>query len=300
VRLSPIVYRRLCLLALWSLCAIVVTGAAVRLSDSGLGCSDWPTCQNGSIVPKADVHALIEAVNRYITGLVSILVILAVAGSRRRTPRRSDLTRWSWSLVIGVVAQIIIGGMVVLTGLKYSFVAVHFLVSMALVWAAVVLVELAGRPDDAPPGQPWPRWARLLVAGATLVLLTGPLVSSAGPHTGTSADHHLVKRLPIDLEWVARVHSGSVWLFVAAIVATAWRLRGSPVQRRIVDLLVAAVAQGGIGYTQYFTGVPAWLVGIHVAGATLVWVMTLRVALASPSTVAVTDRPGELLTPAAR
>jgi cytochrome c oxidase assembly protein subunit 15 len=279
-RISPETYRRITFGALLSLCGIVVTGAAVRLTGSGLGCTDWPACDHDKLVAPLQFHPMVEQVNRYLTGIVSIAVILAVLGSLFREPRRRDLTKWSWFLVAGVVAQIVIGGIVTLSGLAYSLVAVHFLVSMVLVLAATVLHDRAGRPDDAPTGGRWPRASRLLVAAATLILLTGPVVTSAGPHAGDRD----VKRLPIDLGWAARVHSASVWLFVAIAVWYALRVhrRGDARgMRRTTDLLTASVAQGAIGYIQYFTGVPALLVGLHVAGATLVWVFTLRVALIS-------------------
>ena len=276
--MTPRTYRRVCLVALWALAAIVVTGAAVRLTGSGLGCSDWPACENDRLVAPMQFHAMVEFVNRLITGIVSVSVIIAVAGSLVRRPRRSDLTRWSLGLVVGVVAQIIIGGVVTLSDLTYSVVAIHFLVSMVLVWAATVLLDRSGRPDDDPRRGQWPAWAKLIVALAVGVLLTGPLVTSAGPHAGDPD----VKRLPLDLSWAARIHSAAVWAFVAAIAVTAFRLRGDNVQRRrVMDVLFASIAQGAVGYLQYFTGVPPLLVLLHVAGATVVWVMTVRLALGS-------------------
>lgn len=277
---SPTLYRRITFVALVALCAIVVTGAAVRLTGSGLGCSDWPTCERGEFVASLDFHPMIEFINRLITGVVSVAVIVAVLASLVRRPRRRDLTMWSLGLVFGVIAQIVIGAVVTLSDLRYSVVAGHFLVSMVLVWAAVVLLERAGWADDE-PREPGPARvpARWLLGLCTLVLLTGPVVTSAGPHAG-DAD---VERLPLDLGWAARIHSLSVWCFIAAIVWTGWRTatRHDAIgRRRMTDLLVAAVAQAGIGYAQYFTGVPAILVGIHVAGATLVWVMTIRASLA--------------------
>jgi heme a synthase len=257
-----------------------VTGAAVRLTGSGLGCTDWPACDHDRLVAPLQLHPMIEQVNRYLTGIVSVAVILAVLGSLVRVPRRDDLTRWSWLLVAGVVAQIIIGAVVTKSDLAYSVVAVHFLVSMGLVWAATVLNDRAGRPDDEARPRRWPTPTRVLVAATTLVLLTGPIVTSAGPHAG---DRH-VKRLPVDLTWAARVHSGTVWLFLGVLVWFALRVRrgGDAVaMRRVTDLLTAAIVQGAIGYIQYFSGVPALLVGLHVAGATLVWVLALRVALNS-------------------
>jgi cytochrome c oxidase assembly protein subunit 15 len=284
VHLTPHAYRRITFAALLSLCGIIVTGAAVRLTGSGLGCTDWPACDHDRLVAPLKLQPMIEQVNRYLTGIVSVAVILAVLGSLVRVPRRRDLTRWSWFLVAGVVAQILIGAVVTLSKLSYSAVALHFLVSMGLVWAAAVLNDRAGRPDDDVRRGPWPTPTRLLVGAVMLVLLTGPIVTSAGPHAGDKD----VKRLPIDLTWAARVHSGTVWIFLAVLVWYALRVRRSGdtvAMRRVTDLLTAAIVQGAIGYIQYFTGVPPLLVGLHVACATLVWVLTLRVALQTSDAV---------------
>lgn len=274
-------YRRICVIALWSLCGIVVTGAAVRLTGSGLGCRDWPKCSSNRFVAPWEFKAQVEFINRLITGIVSVAVILAVGGSLIRSPRRRDLTRWSWALVGGVIAQIVIGAFVTKSDLKYSVVGVHFLASMVLVWAATVLVAKAGRPDDAPARGSRPRWAALLSLAAVAVLCTGPIVTSAGPHAGSEK----VKRLPIDLHEVARAHSLCVWVLCAITAWVAWKLRtstgGPDLQRRSSELLLAVVAQGGLGYLQYFTGVPAVLVGAHVAGAALVWVLVVRLVMAS-------------------
>jgi cytochrome c oxidase assembly protein subunit 15 len=290
VEVTPTTYRRICVASLWALGAIIVTGAAVRLSGSGLGCTDWPGCTHNHLVTGWHLHGLVEDINRFFTVSVSIAVVVAVGASLRRVPRRRDLTRWSWVLVGGVAAEIVIGAAVTLSKLSYSVVGIHFLVSMGLVGAAVILVDLASRADDAPPRPRRPTWAKGLVGLATLVLLSGPVVTSSGPHAG-SAD---VKRLPLNLTWAARIHSTTVWLLIAALIAVAWRYRytGTATHRRIMDLLVVAIMQGAIGYTQYFTGVPAALVELHVLGATLVWVMTLRFVLAiDPAEQPATAKP---------
>jgi cytochrome c oxidase assembly protein subunit 15 len=293
VRVTPATYRRICLVSLWALGAIIVTGAAVRLTGSGLGCTDWPGCTHNHLVSGWEFHGLVEDINRFITVSVSIAVMVAVGASLRRNPRRSDLTRWSWVLVGGVVAEILIGAAVTLSKLSYSVVGIHFLVSMALVGAGVVLVDLAGRPDDAPRRGPRPNWSKGLVALVALVLVSGPIVTSAGPHAGDKD----IKRLPLNLTWAARIHSGTVWLFIGALVVLAWRFRytGTTTHRRIMDLLVVALVQGAIGYTQYFTGVPPLLVGFHVLGATLVWIMTLRFVLSLDPA----EQPASLATPIA-
>ncbi|MCC6226582.1 MAG: COX15/CtaA family protein [Microthrixaceae bacterium] len=302
---SPDAYRRMCVLSLWALCAIIVTGAAVRLTGSGLGCTEWPTCAEGRVVAPLEYHAMIEFVNRLITGVVSVAVIVAVAGSVVRIPRRRDLTRWSLGLVVGVLAQIVIGAFVVRSDLEYSVVALHFLVSMVLVAAAVVLVHRSSTPDDEEPRR-WAGWARALVGACVAVLVSGPLVASAGPHPGAiegaarDGGDLVLRRLPIDLVWVARIHSATVWVFVLGVVVAAWRNRGRDplLGRRLVDLLVVTVAQGALGYVQYFSGVPAFLVGIHVLGATLMWVMTLRVAQISAGATAESPEISPAVVPA--
>lgn len=285
-RPTPRQYLRITQVALFGLSAIIVTGAAVRLTGSGLGCTDWPLCEQGRPVAPLEFHPMVEFVNRLITGLVSASVILAVLGSTRRRPRRTDLTRWSWFLVAGVVAQIVIGAFVTLSELKYSVVAVHFLVSMVLVWAAVVLMHRAAE-DDAAPKRRWPVEANVLVGLATAVLVSGAMATSAGKHPGALPDatgvEHVVERLPFDISSVVRVHSVLVWLLCLSTIVVALRLRrrSSGAASACTHLLIAVVAQGALGYIQYFSGVPALLVAFHVAGATLVWIMTLRVAFAS-------------------
>ena len=280
--LTPRHYRVVTLVALWLLCAIVVTGAAVRLTGSGLGCSDWPGCEQRQFFAAWEFKPMVEQVNRIITGLVSAAVIAAAAGSLLRRPRRRDLTNWSLLLILGVVAQIIIGAFVTLSELKYSIVAVHFWVSMALVLGAVVLCDRAAMADDdAARPRVWARDGRIVVALTTLVLITGPAATNAGPHAGSQD----VKRLPIDLKVTVQIHSLTVWVLCISVLLIARRRR-----EEITPLLMAIVAQGAIGYFQYFAGVPPVAVGVHVAMATLLWVMAIRFGLGSRRYAAVEDR----------
>ena len=306
-RPTPTQYLRITQVALVALCAIIVTGAGVRLTGSGLGCSDWPLCEEGELVAALEFHPMVEFVNRLITGLVSVAVIAAVLGSLRRIPKRRDLTRWSWGLVLGVVAQIIIGAFVTKTELKYSVVAVHFLVSMVLVWASVVLIirsadtELddllaSGGDLSSRSKKRWTTEAKALVTLGTAVLISGATVTSAGKHPGARPDtygvEHVVKRLPLDIGSVVRIHSLLVWALCAVTVLIVLRLRtrGPAAMKAATELLVVIVAQGGLGYIQYFSGVPALMVAFHVAGSILVWVMTLRLAFATASLPATVDR----------
>ena len=280
--LSPPAYRRVTLFALLALTFIVVTGAAVRLTGSGLGCPDWPTCAENRIVAPWEYHAMVEFVNRTITGLVSVAVMLAVLGSLVRVPRRKDLLWLSLGLVAGVIGQIVLGGLTVLFELKPGFVMAHFLLSMVLIANAVVLHHRAGRPEGPTRPAVGPDLlplGRLETVASALAIFAGTLVTSSAPHGG---DEH-AERLPFLLPDVARLHGISVMLFLAVTLVTLVKLRRAGVDasllRRSEVLLAVLVAQGVLGYVQYFTGVPAVLVGFHVAGATAVWVAVLRLAL---------------------
>jgi heme a synthase len=282
--LSPAAYRRVTLLALLALVVIVVTGAAVRLSGSGLGCTDWPTCEEGRLAPESvtDASAMIEFVNRAFTGVVSLAVGLAVLGALRRRPRRRDLTVLAVGLVVGVAAQAVLGGMVVWYGLSPWFVMAHFLLSLVLVTDAVVLHHRAGAPEEpvVPLVGRGPRvLARLVVVSAAVVVATGTVVTATGPHAGDDR----AERFDLALPEVARVHGVAVIVLLALVLAllrVLWR-SGAPavVQDAARVLLVVLVAQAAVGYTQWFTGVPALLVGVHVLGAVVVWVAVVRTLL---------------------
>jgi cytochrome c oxidase assembly protein subunit 15 len=274
--LTPETYRRITIAAAILLAIIIVTGGAVRLSGSGLGCSDWPTCEPGQLTPRhsSDVNAMVEFLNRVFTGLVSVAVIVCVLGSLVRTPRRRDLVWLSVGLVIGVFAQAVLGGLTVLFELRPELVTAHFLVSLALLANALVLVRRAGQPDAParPVLLPSVRWVgpALLVA-VSLVVVTGTVVTSTGPHGGDAK----AKRFEFFLPDVARVHGISVVVFLLLVLITLWLIRQTHapvvVQRRLGFVLAAAVVQGAIGYIQYFNGIPELLVGFHIAGATAVW-----------------------------
>jgi cytochrome c oxidase assembly protein subunit 15 len=274
-RLSPALYRRITLVAVIALGFIIVTGGAVRLTGSGLGCPDWPTCARDRLVAPWEYHAMVEFVNRTITGLVSVAVILAVLGSLVRRPRRRDLTWLSAGLVAGVIGQIVLGGLTVLFHLDPRLVMSHFLLSMVILADAVVLHHRAAQPDD---GTPRPvvspdlrRLGRLVVASAALTIFLGTVLTGSGPHGGDEE----VDRLGLFVPDVARVHGISMIIFLALVLVTLWRLRqdGAPAAllRRGEVLLAVLVAQAVVGYVQYFTGVPVLLVGVHILGATLVW-----------------------------
>jgi cytochrome c oxidase assembly protein subunit 15 len=286
-RLSPAAYRRITIVAAVLLAIIIVTGAAVRLTKSGLGCPVGVSCPKSQLQAHgpASEHATIEHVNRLFTGLVSVAVILAVLGSLLRVPRRRDLVWLSVGLVAGVFAQAVLGQLTVAFDLKPQFVMAHFLVSILLLSDALVLVRRAGQGGG--PARPvvTPRTVilgRVLVGLAATVLLTGTIVTGAGPHSG-GGNRDDVARLDVKLETVARLHSVVVLVFVAAILGMLLLVRRDRAPRSVQScvslLLVVAVCQAGIGYWQYFTDIPALLVGVHVAGATAVFSATLWLCL---------------------
>jgi cytochrome c oxidase assembly protein subunit 15 len=312
-RLSPTAYRRITFVAVLALAFIIVTGGAVRLTGSGLGCPDWPTCAEDRVVAPWEYHAMVEFVNRTITGLVSVAVMLAVLGALIRQPRRRDLTWLSLGLVGGVIGQIVLGGITVLFHLWPPLVMGHFVLSMVILADAVVLHHRAGLPDDPAPGAgtpvagPPPRrpvvgrplvlLGRLVLAATILAILLGTVVTGTGPHGGDED----VDRLPFFLPDVARLHGISVMLLLVLVLVTLWRLRndGAPpaLQRRGEGLLAVLVAQAAVGYTQYFTGVPVLLVGVHIAGATAVWVATIHFLLGFTASADVPPSTGPVAEP---
>jgi len=284
VTLSPGRYRAITLAALFALGAIIVTGAAVRLTGSGLGCDDWPACNDQQLIDVSSKHAAIEQVNRLFTGLVSLAVIAAVLGSLARVPRRKDLLYLSLGLVGGVVAQIVLGGVTVLVDLHPLAVQGHMLVSLILVATAVTLVHRASQPDEGLPVRPVsPELNRHAAAAAVLTvvaLVTGTVVTGAGPHAGDED----VGRFDVAIGTVARVHGLAVIATTVLMAFLAIRLRNRPAERAEIAEWVSAwifvaLLQGAVGYVQYFNEVPALLVGIHVLGATVLWSITVALLL---------------------
>ena len=293
--MSPRTYERVTLVAAWSLAAIIVTGAVVRLTGSGLGCPDWPACQQDRLVAEWSLHPMVEFVNRVITGIVSIAVVLAVLGSLLRRPRRADLIWLSLSLVAGVVGQIVLGGITVLTDLNPVAVQSHFVLSMAILTAAVVLHRRAG---EEPPYEPTTarisrRLARAVAVLTGLAICTGTVVTGTGPHGGDEE----ARRFGFEISSVARIHSVTVIVTVIAALALAytahvrhrdWQALGPPLTR----FIWLAVLQGAVGYTQYFNDVPVGLVAVHIVGAIAVWVSAVLLVLATREAAGSVDRGG--------
>ena len=278
--IQPPTYRNVVVVAGALLGVIVLTGAAVRLSQAGLGCENWPACTEERFVPEWSFHPWVEFGNRLLSGVVSGAVALAVLSAHLRTPHRPDLIRWSWGLVVGVLAQIVIGGITVRVDLHPALVGIHFAVSMVLLWNAVVLWVRAGSGGPAAtPGVPaTERWlSRVMVTLAVAVLTAGTLVTGTGPNSGDAR----AERLQFDLTAIARVHSVLVWCLLISVVALAVRLQSQPgrAARTSRWLIAAIVAQGAVGYLQFSSGVPPLLVAVHMAGSVVVWVLVVLVHL---------------------
>ena len=280
LRFSQPGFLRVAVIA-WAMQAlIVVSGAAVRLTEAGLGCEDWPTCNDDELLPEWELHGLIEFGNRVISALVAVSAVFTVVAAYRRLPRRGDLIKYAWALVAGTLAQVVLGGITVLADLHPIVVSVHFLFSMLLLWAAQTLV-FRSRSTFDPEIQPNPDQARWFLLGmAALVLMTGTIVTGTGPNSGDSR----ADRLGFELESVVRIHSICAWLLIATTVFMAWRIVQNGGQAThaftvVRWLLVALVAQGAIGYTQFALGVPAALVEIHVAGSIVVWSLAIALFL---------------------
>ncbi len=271
---NPRVFLRLAQVTLGIIVLNVVTGAAVRLSDSGLGCPDWPTCSRHHLTAPLAGHRGIEFGNRLVVAALIVATAATVVAAVLRRPRRRDVMWLSCGLLAGVLAEAVIGGLVVLSKLNPYVVMGHFMVGMLLLADAVVLALRAGRPGTAPVARVSHRivrGSRLMVGLLVVVLAAGTAATGAGPHAGGKG----AKRLPLPLEDAVRIHSGIVLVLAALtllLLLELWRQRApDAVQRRGHLLLAAMAAQGIVGYTQYFTHLPALLVGVHVLGATTVW-----------------------------
>jgi cytochrome c oxidase assembly protein subunit 15 len=258
--------------------AIVVTGGAVRLTGSGLGCPTWPRCTDASFVatPELAGHGVIEFGNRLLTFVLTAIAIATVVAVFRSA--RRDLRRLAALSLLGIPAQAVLGGVTVLTGLNPWTVAAHFLVSMALVAIATTLWL---RSREAGVGQPLLRRPfPMLISGIAVVtaavLVLGTVVTGSGPHSGDPE----AGRTGLDAELVSQLHADVVFLLIGLTVAllVALYATDSPgrVRRAARNLLIVQLAQGVIGYVQYFTDLPIALVLLHMLGAVLITACTAR------------------------
>jgi heme a synthase len=283
--------------ALGALTLIVLTGAAVRLTGSGLGCPTWPKCY-GNVYPPLNTHAVIEFSNRVITGPVAIAAGLAWLAALRRRPYRRDLTWLAAMLPLGVIGQAVLGGFTVKGALDYGWVMGHFALSMLILAAAVLLVWRAlherspALSEDAAAAVGGDRtiiWgARLLTAWGALTIFAGTAATAAGPHAGGSPGQK-INRLDFDgrgtMDFVIHRHAEIAFAFSLAAVALWWLARrrgaGAGVRRALTVLCVLLALQGVVGLDQYETHLPTELVWVHVALACAAWISVLWAACAA-------------------
>jgi heme a synthase len=258
---------------------IAVTGAIVRVTASGLGCPTWPQCFPGSFTPITVkqvplIHQAVEFGNRMISFAVVLTAVLAVLVVTRARRRREVLV-YAWLMPASTVLQAVMGGITVLTGLLWWTVAIHLLMSMAMVWLAVLLYVKIGEPDDVAPALTVPnplRWLTFVSAVVlAAVLVAGTLVTAAGPHAGDTSPTRTVPRLHIAITTLVHVHASLLIAYLTLLVGLGFGLLAIRAPRsvlvRLGVLLILVCAQALVGTVQFFTGVPAGLVALHVAGA---------------------------------
>ncbi len=299
---TPTSMRRVALAGVVANAGIILTGAAVRLSASGLGCPDWPDCTSSSLVAAGTrgdpiIHTYIEFTNRMLTFAVMVVAVLVVLTAWRFRPggaRRPGLVWLAAAQPLGVVAQAVLGGIVVLTDLNPAAVSIHFLLSSTILALAVTLWSRCAEGDG-----PATRLVRadlrvlsvalvpvvaLMLAAGTVVTGTGPLAGSTFlPHAGGRPSY--VPRYHLPLEGVTQLHADIGWMLgtLVAVLAVCLQLTGAPRRVRRLGWLVLGLVglQGVIGYAQYFSGLPAGLVWVHVSGSVLIWIAALRLMFAT-------------------
>lgn len=283
---TPARFHRLAVVCLVITLVLVVSGAAVRLTDSGLGCSDWPGCRQERFVPALELHPMVEYVNRILSAAGGLTALVAGLVALRLRPWRRDLV---WLCVAQGTTYLVtglLGAVVVAYHLTPQIVTAHLLLALVLVGLAAVLVDRS-RPgvDPAATGDrvvaaPTRRLLGLLLGALAVATLAGTVVTGSGPHGGDED----APRYGFGLESAARVHSLAVLGFLAVLLVVLQRLqreRAVVPLARARELLAVACGQAVVGWVQYFTDVPAFLVGVHVLGASLVWLAAIRLALGS-------------------
>jgi cytochrome c oxidase assembly protein subunit 15 len=287
LHLSSAALRRLTLVNVVLLAALIVSGAVVRLTNSGLGCADWPACSATKLVDVSTHHAAIEQLNRIFSGAIGVPIGLALVGAYRLRPKRDDLVRLAWIMFGLFWAEAVLGGISVKVRLAWVSVTGHFLLAIGLIGVALIMHHRASTADAprrlAVPPETW-LLARIVYVLTIWVVIAGTLVTAAGPHGGDAQ----ARRLGYPLGDVARIHGASVDVLVALTLVLVVMLARVRAPRRVLNFasltVVVMTAQGVLGYVQYFNRIPAVLVGFHVFGAVCVFacvqqlVLELRVA----------------------
>jgi heme a synthase len=287
---TPIQYRRVAYATLVALTLIVMTGAAVRLTDSGLGCANWPKC-GGTPLPPLSSHALIEFGNRAVSGVVGVITVIALLLAWTRRPFRRDLFWLALLLPLGVAAQAVLGGFTVLNHLAPGFVMAHFSLSLVILVAAFAL---AWRATYEPGSRPLARdrvavWSvRGLVPLGALTIFAGTAATAAGPHSGGFTGqvvHRLHFKGADTLDWTIHQHATIAAIFGVAVIGVWFlcRRRGASAQELepLTVLGVLLAAQGLVGSVQYELKLPSEMVWVHVSLATVTWLTLLWVVAAA-------------------
>ncbi|MFG2696039.1 heme A synthase [Kitasatospora sp. NPDC048407] len=282
--------RRAAMAALVMSVVIVVTGGAVRLTASGLGCTTWPRCTAESLTPTPEmgINGVIEFTNRMLTYVLCAAVGWAILAARCAKPWRRSLTKLGWAQFWLVMSNAVMGGITVLTGLNPYIVAAHMVAALALVWVAVVQWERTREGDGSPRAlvaEPIQRLAQVLVLTISLLVVAGTAVTGAGHHPGASSkDGKPVYRIPIDYDRLVQAHADLVFLSVgltlAALLVFA-AVKAPPAARaRVRELFGLLMIQGVLGFVQYFTDAPEIMVGVHMLGSALILGAAVRIPLA--------------------
>ena len=286
-------YRQLAIMTTAGVCLLTVAGGIVRLTGSGLGCDDWPNCNSQRFVDVSSGHTAIEQINRLLSGVIGIPTLLLAIAAFRVRPRLSGL-RWpAVGVLVSVLANGVVGGIAVRTDLHPALVQSHFLLAMVSIAFGLIAVHRsspgASQSSQSSPATSWRGRPGQLAAALTSLtaaaLVTGTIVTGTGPHAGEQD----VRRFGFDISNVARMHSATVLIALAVAGLLAWTIRDGADSTAGVRVALSAwifvgLLQAAVGYTQYFNGVPELLVGIHIALATGLWVMTIRLLLATVET----------------
>lgn len=278
-------YRQLAIITTAGVCLLTVAGGVVRLTGSGLGCDDWPNCNSERFVDVSSGHTAIEQLNRLLSGVIGVPTLLLAIVAFRLRPRVAGL-RWpAVGVLVSVLANGVVGGIAVRTDLHPALVQSHFLLAMVSIAFGMIAVH---RSSPGWRNQPTERDRNRRVGQLTLALtvltaaalVTGTVVTATGPHAGDED----VRRFGFDISDVARVHSVTVLISLASAALLAWTVRsgvGSMAAARasLSGWIFVGCLQAVVGYTQYFNGVPEVLVGVHIALATALWVMTMWLLL---------------------
>lgn len=278
------VLRVTVLMSLVTAVLIVVGGGVVRVTGSGLGCPDWPTCAGGELAPTSamGLHGVIEFANRLLTGLLCAVVGCAILAARLQRVAVPDVTRWAWLQFWIVLANAVLGGITVLVRLSPYMVAAHFIAAMLLLAAAAVtwdrVVALDAGATDARRLRPL---ARTLLAATALLVLLGTVATGTGPHAGDSSD---VPRMPVSwaaATWTHATVAAACFGLAVTLRVLARRERREATSAALGGYLVVFLAQGLLGVVQSLTGLPETVVVLHLLGSALVWIGAVRIYLST-------------------